>query len=129
MNSRQLDILDEILAPDFARYSEATPDVQVRSAEQFKDFLRGNTQTFPDNVQHFRRVVVEEDMAGFWASYEGTQQGQLGPFPPSGRRVEFSFAGVLRVENGKISELWVTWDNMAILGQLGHLGPPPDQDS
>jgi predicted ester cyclase len=28
------------------------------------------------------------------------------------------------VENGKIAEMWVTWDNMAILAQLGHIAVP-----
>jgi predicted ester cyclase len=127
MNTRQLDLLDEVLAPDFVRHCEATPEIDVRSLQQFKDFLRQNTQSFPDNVQTFREVVAEGDMAGIWATYEGTQTGQLGPFPPSGRKTEFSFGGVLRVEDGKIAELWVTWDNMTILGQLGHLPAPPSE--
>ncbi|MBM7804892.1 steroid delta-isomerase-like uncharacterized protein [Geodermatophilus bullaregiensis] len=127
MNTRQLDLLDEVLAPDFVRHCEATPDVDVRTLEQFKDFLRQNTQSFPDNVQIFRHVVAEGDMAGIWATYEGTQTGRLGPFPPSGKKAEFSFGGVLRVENGKIAELWVTWDNTTVLSQLGHLPAPPSE--
>jgi hypothetical protein len=34
--------------------------------------------------------------------------------------------GIHRLENGKIVETWVTWDNMAALAQLGHL-PPASQ--
>lgn len=125
MNTRQLELLDDILAPDFVRHCEATPELDVRSLEQFKDFLRQNTASFPDNTQTFTHVVAEGDMAGIWTTYEGTQMGQLGPFPPSEKKARFDFGGVLRVENGKIAELWVTWDNMTILAQLGHLGGPP----
>jgi len=61
-----------------------------------------------------------------WATYEGTQLGPMGPFPPSGNRARFSFAGVVRVDDGKLAELWITWDNMAILAQLGHLPAAPN---
>lgn len=121
MNSRRLDLLDDILAPDFQRHCEATPDFDVRSREDFKEFLRSNTESFPDNVQTFTQVVADGDRAGIWAIYEGTQSGALGPFPASGRRTRFGFGGVLRVVDGRIAELWVTWDNMTILAQLGHL--------
>jgi predicted ester cyclase len=127
MNARELDLLDDVLAPDFVRHCEATPDVDVRSREQFKEFLRQNTASFPDNRQTFLHVVPGGDMAGIWATYEGTQTGPLGPFPPSGKTARFNFGGVLRVANGKIAELWVTWDNMTILAQLGHL-PAPEGD-
>lgn len=124
MNSRKLEMLDDIVADDFVRHCEATPDFDVRSLEDFKEFLRHNTTSFPDNVQTFVQVVVEGDRAGIWTTYEGTQEGPLGPFPATGRQVHFDFGGVLRVENGKIAELWVTWDNMTILSQLGHLPAP-----
>ncbi|MBW0106936.1 ester cyclase, partial [Pseudonocardia sp. KRD291] len=124
MNSRELDLLDDILSEDFVRHCEATPDFDVRSREDFKDFLRSNTESFPDNVQTFRHVVVEGDRAGIWCTYEGTQQGPLGPFPASGKKAAFDFGGVFRVQDGKFAESWITWDNMTILGQLGHLPAP-----
>ncbi|WP_181781769.1 ester cyclase [Pseudonocardia pini] len=124
MNARRLDELDELLTPDFVRHCEATPDVVVHSPADFADFLRANAESFPDNVQSFDQVVVEGDRAGFWASYTGTQDGPLGPFPASGRQVRFSFGGTARIRDGRIAELWVTWDNMALLGALGHLPAP-----
>lgn len=124
MNSRELGQLDDIIAEDFVRHCQATPDFDVHSREDFKEFLRQNTASFPDNVQTMVQVIVEGDRAGIWTTYEGTQLGTLGPFPPSGRRTSFDFGGVLRVQDGKIAELWVTWDNMTILGQLGHLPAP-----
>ena len=48
--------------------------------------------------------------------------GRMGPFPPSGKRVNFDFGAVARLENSKLAELWITWDNMTILGQLGLMG-------
>jgi predicted ester cyclase len=126
MNKRQLDDLDDVVAADFVRHCEATPQVDVRSREQFKEFLRQYDAGFPDNVQTFTHIVAEGDMIGVFATYEGTHSGQMGPFAPTGKRVKFDFAGVFRVEGGKLAEFWVTWDNMAVLAQLGLL---PDAQS
>ena len=122
MNTRQFEALDDLVVSDVIRHCEATPGVDVRSLEQFKDFMRRDAMTFPDSVQTIRHVVAEENLVSVWATYEGTQQGPMGPFPPTGRRARFDFAAVFRVDNGKIAEWWVTWDNVNVLRALGHLG-------
>ena len=61
------------------------------------------------------------------AIYSGTQTGMMGPFPPSGKRVDLPFIGILKFTNGKISEMWVEWDNVFMLTQLGHFPPAPDE--
>jgi predicted ester cyclase len=124
MNERRLDDLDAIVADDFVRHCEATPGVEVRSREQFKQFLRDYTAVFPDNVQTFTQVVAEGDHIGVFATYEGTHQGPFGGFEPTGKRAKFTFSGVFRVAGGKLAEFWITWDNMTILGQLGLLPEP-----
>ena len=54
----------------------------------------------------------------------------MGPFPPTGKRVEGPFLSFLRIEDGKIAEMWVEWDNLSMLTQLGHLPPPgPTSDA
>jgi steroid delta-isomerase-like uncharacterized protein len=121
MNTRQLAALDEVVAPNFVRHCQATPHLDIRSLEQFKDFLRQDAAAFPDNTQTFTHVIAEGDMVATWATYEGTQLEQMGAFPPSGRKVRFDFSAILRVESGKLAELWVVWDNMTILAQLGYL--------
>jgi steroid delta-isomerase-like uncharacterized protein len=120
MNTRRLELLDDVLAPDVVRHCQATPHLSITDREQFKEFLRQDAETFPDNVQTFTQVLVDGDRAAVWATYEGTQTGPMGPFPPSGKRARFDFAGVFRVEDGRIAEMWLVWDNVTVLSQLGH---------
>ena len=47
------------------------------------------------------------------------------PIPPSENDTELDISGVVRIADGKIAELWITWDNLAVLTQLGHWPPPP----
>jgi steroid delta-isomerase-like uncharacterized protein len=120
-NSRQPDAFDDLIAPDVVRHCEATPNVEARNLDQVKEFLRQDTAIFPDSVQTIKLLVAEGNLVAAWTTYEGTQQGPMGPFPPSGRKAQFDFGAVFRIEGGKIAEWWVTWDNMTILRALGHL--------
>ena len=125
MNDRELDRLDAIVATNVVRHCEATPDVDVHSLEDFKAFLNAYAAVFPDNVQTATHIAADGDLIGIFATYEGTHLGPFGPFEPTGKRAKFDFAGMIKLENAKISELWITWDNMTILTQLGLL---PDSD-
>lgn len=107
-NSRQPDAFDDLIATDVVRHCEATPGVEARSLDQVKEFLRQDTAVFPDSVQTIKLLVAEGNLVAAWTKYEGTQQGQMGPFPPSGRRAQFDFGAVFRIEGGKIAEWWVT---------------------
>jgi predicted ester cyclase len=67
--------------------------------------------------------VAEGEYVAFYGAYTGTQSGPWGPMPPSNRRFGLDFSGVFRVASGQIAELWITWDNLALLTQLGHWTP------
>ena len=121
MNDRELDRLDAIVAADFVRRCEATPDVVVQSLDDFKRFLDAYTAVFPDNVQTPVHVAADGDLIGIFATYEGTHLGPFGAFEPTGKRAKFDFAGMFKVADGKLSEFSLTWDNMTILAQLGLL--------
>jgi len=124
-NQNDLEAFDRLLAANFIRHCEATPEVSVTSCEDFKQFYRDTAATFPDQQMTLQSLVAEGDRVAFWGKFSGTQEGPMGPFPPTGKRMESDCAGVFRIAEGRIAELWVTWDNLAGLAQLGLL-PPPD---
>jgi predicted ester cyclase len=123
-NQRRLELLDELIAPDFTRHCQATPWAQIRSRDDFKAFLQQDWAAVPDGQITLRFLVAEGDLAAVYCTYAGTHTGQWGPIPPSNKRFELDFCGVCRLAGGKIAELWLTWDNLAVLTQLGHWPPP-----
>lgn len=125
VNARDLDALDGLIAEDLVRHSQSTAGIEVRSLEDFKAFLRSDFAVVPDSKIECPMVIAEGDLVATWCTYQGTQEGQMGPFPPSGERLNLDFAGFLRFEGGKIAEMWVVWDNLTALTQLGHM-PAPD---
>ena len=70
-------------------------------------------------------LVAEKDKVAAYATYSGTQTGPFGDLPPKDKFMESKFMTIFRIENGQIAEIWVEWDNLAMLTQLGHF-PPGD---
>lgn len=68
MNSRQVEALDKLIASDVVRHCQATPGVDVRSLDQLKDFLRQDTDVFPDSIQTITHLVAEENLVAVWAT-------------------------------------------------------------
>jgi predicted ester cyclase len=118
-----LDKLDQYLAADYVRHCQATPDVEVTSLEAFKEFLVRERETVSDPKMVLHRLVAEDDLVAFWATYSGIQDGPMGSFPATGKRMELDFAGMHRIADDKIVETWLIWDNLTALTQLG-LFPP-----
>jgi steroid delta-isomerase-like uncharacterized protein len=117
--------MNEYIANDYVRHCQATPEQVIESLDAFKEFIRNDRKSIPDQKLNVKMLIAEDDLVAFWATYTGTQTGQMGPFPPTGKFVNLDFSGVHRLENGKVVETWVTWDNVTILGQLGLFPPKP----
>ena len=103
---------------------QATPGVEIHNLQEFEEFLRTDRANCPDSVITIQQMVAESDRVAVLATYEATQAGPFGPYPATGKRFCVDFAGIFRIANNTIAEIWVTWDNLAALTQLGHF--PPD---
>ena len=126
VNSRDFDALDTLIAADVTRRSGATPELTITSLDGFKAFLHQDLAGVPDAQQEVNVIFSGGGWVAVHETYRGTQTGQMGPFPPSGKQLELPFIGLVRVEDGLIREILVEWDNMNALTQLGHFPPPGD---
>jgi len=126
INARNLDALDEFIASDVVRHSAATASVVVTNLSEFKAFLETDFATVSDSMQKIDVIFGGGEYVAVRARYIGTQDGPMGPFPASGKKLELPYNGILRFENSKIVEIWVEWDNLFALTQLGHY-PPPEE--
>lgn len=124
VNNNNLDALDEIVATNFVRHSQATPEVKVSSLEEFKQFARASAESIPDMTGNIEMMIAEGDFVAIYATFTGTQTGPMGPFPAYNKKMESKTMAIFRLENDKIAELWIEWDNIAMLSQLGHFPPP-----
>ena len=123
-NDGNWDRLADVVADDLRRHSAATAGEPVRSLDEFIELQQGFMTTFPDQHVRLDHMRAEGDHVAIRAAYTGTQSGPLGKFPASGNKVDGPFIAFFRIESGKIAELWVEWDNVDMLSQLGIFPPP-----
>ena len=123
-NAADWGAFDELLTADFIRHCQATPNVQVNSREEFIELQKSFLVSMPDQKITIKMLIAEGDKVAAYAVYSGTLTGPMGEFPATGKSAESNFMTIFRIEEGRIAELWVEWDNLAMLTQLG-LFPPP----
>lgn len=124
LNAADWDGLADVVAEDFVRHSDATQGPPVTSRDAFIELQESYLASMPDQKVTMEKMVAEGDYVAVLATYSGTMTGPMGEFSPTGSFAEVHFLSLFRIENGMIAELWVEWDNLAILDQLG-LFPPP----
>jgi steroid delta-isomerase-like uncharacterized protein len=127
VNAADWEALNDLLAEDFKRHCDATPDVQVNSREEFRQLQEMFYAIMPDQHIEAEMLIAEGDKVAGYATYSGTQTGPMGEFPASGKYAESKFITIFRIEDGRVAELWVEFDNLAMLTQLGHWPPPGAQ--
>jgi steroid delta-isomerase-like uncharacterized protein len=124
VNEQDWDRLDDMVAEHFIRHSHAGGQPEVRSREELKTCLRREFETFPDARESLEDLLAEGDRVAARHRFRGTQLGAMGPYPPTGRVMTADYLAIYRVEDGRIAEAWVEWDNLSGLVQLGHYRPP-----
>lgn len=124
VNTGNLEIFREMLAPDYARHSQATTGMEeIRGIEAMMNFLQAHFTAFPDWHEEINLMIAEDDKVAYITTGTGTHTGPMGGTPPTGKSMEVVNYIVQRIENGKIAETWIGWDNLTVLLQLGL--PPP----
>lgn len=125
LSKGNLAIFDEVLSHNYIRHCQAmSPEYQeLRGTEVFKAFMADFLKAAPDVNDSILFLMAENNMVAYVTNMTGTQTGVMGGLPPSGKKFEVTNIVIHRFSNGKIAETWVSWDNVAMLTQLG-LFPP-----
>ena len=121
-----MQLLDELLAPNYKRYLTATAAPLDAAAQ--KQRLGGMRTVFPDLNITIDDMIAEGDRVALRMTIRGTQKVAYQGIPPSGKQVTVSGVEVVRVENGKFVEHWGGADNLDLAQQLGGVvsaAPPP----
>ena len=130
IDRQDYEVLSQYFAQDYHRYCQASPEAKVESLDDMVGFLKEWYQAFPDATVETHMMAAEGDLVAVYITFAGTHQAPMGDIPATGKRMESETFGFHRLKDGKIVETWVTWDNVAILTQLGLFPPPaPEQES
>lgn len=124
VNRGDREVLRDALVPGYERHSQATTGMEeIRGRDQMMAFFDASFAAFPDWHEEIELMVAEGDKVALITTGTGTHEGAFGDVPATGKTVEIVNFVVHRLEDGRVAETWIGWDNLAFLKQIG-LFPP-----
>jgi predicted ester cyclase len=125
INQKQLDVFDELLAPNYVNYNMPAP---APGPAGFKQVIGMFLTAFPDMHLTLEDVFGEGTTVGSRGYFTGTHQGEFMGIPATNKPVKVAYIDLWRMENGLCVENWVQMDMLGLMQQLGVV-PAPGQTS
>lgn len=123
-NSGRPDAIEELYAADYV--ADYRPYAPLRHGhDAIKAMVERAHIAFPDYHEELEEMIAEGDKVVVRLTITGTQRGQWGPLPATGKPVRFEEIVILRFVDGKVAEQRGLVDNLAALRQLGVVRTPP----
>ena len=116
------------LADDFVWIDDSLPE-PIRDLDAAREYVQGFWTAFPDlRLRTTDRIVGDDSVAGE-LEFHGTHTGDLDlgdgkRLAATGRECTFRGSFFFKARHGAITEFHTYTDNMAMLSQLGVIGPP-----
>jgi steroid delta-isomerase-like uncharacterized protein len=123
-----IDLLDELLAPEYINHTLATPDLPP-GPEGVKEVVSMFRSAMPDLRVVIQDMIAEGDKVATRYALEGTHRGELFGVLPTGKHLSIKSMTVERLSEGKIVEHWRVTDELDMMRQLGVFGALGEQPS
>ena len=117
----QLELVDEIFAPDYVGHDPTAVPEEVQGPAGFREQTAEYRRVFPDLRFAIDSVVAEGDEVVVRWTATGTHRDSLMGEEPTGKQVSVCGFGSWLVRGGKIAEHWGVIDIMGLLRQIGVL--------
>ena len=117
LNKKDLDILDEIAAPD---YFDRTR--QLRGLENVRQLINMVFRAFPDYHETIEEIIAEGDKVWTRETVTGTNTGEYLGLAPTGKKFTTTAINIWRLVDGKVVEKVGVLDQLDIYKQLGIMG-------
>ena len=115
-NQKNWDAYDELNDPEFFNHS-APPGMTDR--EGSKQYLGAFLNAFPDSEYTIDDMIAEGDQVVTKKTLRGTHTAELAGIPPTGKPVTLQYVDIMRVRDGRITEHWLSMDQLSFMQQLG----------
>jgi predicted ester cyclase len=103
----------------FSAQADALSDVVT--VEGYSNWMQGLLTPVPDGNYELKSFAVDEERNNVVAAaiFHGTQTGEGGPIPPTGKVVAADYVYVMDFEGDKIRHMTKIWNDVHSLKQLG----------
>ncbi|WP_299964081.1 nuclear transport factor 2 family protein [uncultured Roseobacter sp.] len=108
-------------APDAGFSCQADALAQTVTLADYCDWMKGLLTPVPDGRYVLKSFAMDEERgtAVAAATFHGTQTGEGGPVPPTGKEVASDYTYVMQFDGGKISHMTKIWNDVQAVRQLG----------
>jgi len=117
-NKGNLDVLDDLLCPDYLNHSSSIPDSPPGPAG-LKPIVTAMRMAFPDLHYAIQDLIITEDKVVARVKMTGTHTGDFFGIPPTNKSISVNQINIEYIENGRITEHWRITDENAMMSQLG----------
>ena len=122
-NQRNLSLIDTICSPECNIHYRGGH--YVTNPEKMKSMVSLWHKAYSDYTNEIEDIFATGDKVVARFTLRGTQDGPWHDLPPSGRKIEVTEILIVRIEEGKIVELWPEEDVLTRWQQLGYTFKPP----
>jgi len=113
-NKKDLDILDELISPDFY-----DPSFNLRGAKDYKQFETAFFKGFPDWIETIEDIIAEGDKVWVHFTGTGTHKGEWLGLAPTGKKMTLKAVQIWRIVDGKVVAKESIGDLLDVFKQLG----------
>lgn len=115
----------DVVAESFSFYDPAHPEGEVHGRDAFEAFVRHVHSAFPDwtLTKDIDGMLSDEGMIMLEWTASGTHKGEFYGVPPSGRRFEVSGMAKTIIQDGKLQDDHIYFNQKEMLDQLGFKFP------
>jgi ketosteroid isomerase-like protein len=124
-NRRDWEAMAQRFAEDVT-YTDHGRDVTAKSRQEMVEWLKAWPEMLSDAAVSEPTYYDAGTTTIATFTGRGTNDGPLGPFPPSGQRISWPLCEVLTWDaEGRCTSGELFYDQMTILVQAGHMEAPP----
>lgn len=120
-NAHDFERMRELIAEDVI--FTAPGDVTLEGRDAMMEYTMGWLNAFPDGRVEVERTIISGDWVVEQYTFQGTHgetfSGPAGDIPATGRKLEGRVVDVIRIEDGKVAEVNLYFDQLDILTELG----------
>lgn len=120
LSAHDLGVIDELCADGFSVEIDllGTDDSAI-GIEGMKAMYEEYYAAFPDLRQDIVESVAEGDAVAVFLTTRGTHKGEFGGVQPTGNEINVEDAGLIRIEESQIVDVWPQSDVLTLFEQLG----------
>ncbi len=108
---------DKLFSPDALYHA---PGGKEYSLKGYRDHFGIHFYTaFPDLRHTIEDIMADGDKVVLRLSDYGTHEGEFMGIPPTGKEIQWPVTSVYRLSDGIVQEIWIEFDILSLMQQLG----------